>query len=372
MALTEKNQLLIAFKKLYGKSHTSAKFGIFNESIGSSVQLGSSTIFGNPIPSVPSSSIYSITEGTVEKIQFTLEPIALSTYANTLGSIASTTIDDEGNTAVNGVHAYKLVLPSDYVSNSSNNKKGTGSFLNSAILSDSNGALQLVPPSFGDLYNAQISSSSGIIGGLDDEDYYLDYYSGVLFIQDIGRIPTSVIAYVYVGNFVSDLLSGVASDYVSEVIAGTNLTGGGVGGTVTVSLADDIVLTSVTASLYGTASHAVTASYAENTSFNTTDIQNAYKRLRYSEVGFFESDGSKIIELPTSSFGGTSFTSNSFEYININVFIKEAGRWINDLLSVQMYTSSAKICIELSAPALDNTGQYKIIAVNEDPNYYII
>ncbi len=88
MALTEKNQLLIAFKKLYGKSHTNAKFGIFNESAASSVQLGISKIFGQNIPSSPSSSLYSITNGTVEKIKFNLASIALSSYSNTLGSLA--------------------------------------------------------------------------------------------------------------------------------------------------------------------------------------------------------------------------------------------------------------------------------------------
>jgi len=201
MALTEKNQLLIAFKKLYGKSHTSAKFGIFNESIASSVQLGTSTLFGSSIPSTPSTSSYSITSASVERVTFNLVGIALSTYTNTLGSLAGTTIDDEGDTAVNGVHAYKLVLPSNYTSLSSNTKKGTGAFLNSATASDSNGALQLIPPSFGDLYSAEVSSSSGIIGGLDAEDYYLDYYSGILFVQDISRTPTSVTAYLYVGDY---------------------------------------------------------------------------------------------------------------------------------------------------------------------------
>ena len=122
MALTEKNQLLIAFKKLYGKSHTSAKFGIFNESIGSSVQLGINTIFGNQIPTTPSSSVYDITSGVVEKVKFDLVPISLSTYASSLGGLSGTTIDDEGDTAVNGVHAYRLVLPSNYQTNSNNPK----------------------------------------------------------------------------------------------------------------------------------------------------------------------------------------------------------------------------------------------------------
>ena len=544
MALTEKNQLLIAFKKLYGKTHTSAKFGVFNESIGSSVQVGASTIFGNTIPSSPSGSLYSITNNTVEKVKFDLVPISLSTYASTLGGLAGTTIDDEGDTATNGVHAYRLVLPTDYQSNSSNTKKGTSFFVNSATASVSNGALQLVPPSFGDIYTAQISSSSGIIGGLDDEDYYLDYYSGILFIQDIGRTPTAVTAYAYIGDYVTDLLSNINSDAITEVVAGTNLNGGGTSGSVTVSLADSISLSSVTASLYGTASYATnagtasyalnagqlggiassgyanltasntftnnqtisgnldvtgvitanelritqttvtvayasgstkfgdtaddthqfsgsvyvsgnvtannfigtasyalsaatasyitssnvanftqdvraqfnagtnlsyatgtyalnnnisldsvtasfsgngsgitgvvsssyatTASYAENTYFNTTQIQNAYKRVRYQEVGNFDITGSATIQLPTSSLGGLSFTTASMDYISIDVRILYNGTWVNDIIATTVYTSSGNVYVDISAPDLTNTDKYRLLATNEDPDYFTI
>jgi len=331
MALTEKNQLLIAFKKLYGKSHTSAKFGIFNESIGSSVQIGLDKVFGDQIPTSPSGSLYSITNNVVEKVKFDLVPISLSTYASTLGSLAGTTIDDEGDTAVNGVHAYRLVLPSDYQSNSSNSKKGTGSYLNSATSSNSNGALQLVPPSFGDLYTAEISSSSGIIGGLDDEDYYLDYYSGVLFIQDIARAPTAVSAYLYIGNY-----GAVSSSYAT------------------------------------TASYAVTASYAQSTSFNTSAIQDAHNRLRYQEVGYFNSSGEALIQLPTSSYGNNSFIASSIDYINVDAKVKDGSLWVNDILAVSLFVSSSSVYISLYAPDLTNTDQYRILAINEDPSCYVV
>ena len=298
MALTEKNQLLIAFKKLYGKSHTSAKFGIFNESIATSVQLATSTLFGSTIPSIPSTGSYSITSGSVERVTFNLASISLSTYTNTLGSLAGTTIDDEGDTAVNGIHAYKLVLPNNYTSLSSNTKKGTGVFLNSATASDSNGGLQLIPPSLGDLYSAEVSSSSGIIGGLDAEDYYLDYYSGILFVQDIARTPTSVTAYLYVGDYgvVNSISSSFATNALTASYALTAAYAENAGGALTfvsssgnitgsgtaadnIRLKDDITITSVTASFKGnlagtasfatSASHALTASYAANANIDT-------------------------------------------------------------------------------------------------------
>ncbi len=185
MALTQKNQLLIAYKKLLGKTHTNAKFGTSNESISSNVQVGFSTVFSDTIPTSPSSSIYSITNGIVEKVTFSLVSISLSEYASTVGNLSSnTSIDKEGETETSGLHAYKLVLPSNYQTNSSNPKKGTAPFTNSYTASDSNGTLQLVPPTYDSAYAAQVSSSSGIILESQDEDYVLDYYSGILFLQN--------------------------------------------------------------------------------------------------------------------------------------------------------------------------------------------
>jgi hypothetical protein len=309
MALTEKNQLLIAFKKLYGKSHTNPKFGIFNESIASSIQLGFDKIFGQAVPITPETSLYSVTSGSVEKIKFNLVSIALSAYTSSNGALAGTTIDDEGDTLVGGVHAFKLVLPSDYQTNTINTKVGTLPFLNSITASDTNGTLQLVPPSFGDLYLAEVSSSSGIISGLDVEDYFIDYYAGILFIQDINRTPTAVTAYAYVG------------DYADEAIS------------------------------------------------------KGYKRLRYQVTGLFDVNGHAEITLPTSSLGNASFPTASFDYVTVDVQVKEDDKWTNNILSVQTVVTGATnnvIAVVLDAPALNNTNYYRLVAVNEDPDYFVI
>lgn len=137
-------------------------------------------------------------------------------------------------------------------------------------------------------------------------------------------------------------------------------------------------LASVTASsgfdgrLYGTSSYALTSSYAQSSNISTSAIQNAYNRLRYQTIGNFDINGSAIITLPSSSLGGLSFPTSSFDFINATIFINENGRWINDLLSVQVYTSSTNVLIEISAPALTNTDQYKLLAVNENPSDYVI
>jgi hypothetical protein len=129
----------------------------------------------------------------------------------------------------------------------------------------------------------------------------------------------------------------------------------------------------------GTPLNATSASYATNaltashiTDGATTSIQNAYSRLRYQTVGNFDVTGSATIMLPSSSLGGYAFPTGSFNYIDVSVTVKQNGRWINDLLSVQMYTSSTNVYIELSAPALTSTDQYKVLAVNENPSDYVL
>jgi hypothetical protein len=222
MALTTKNQLLIAYKKLVGKAHTNAQFGDVNESIGSNVQLDTKTVFAESIPSVASNTLYDITNGTVEKVEFDLVSIPLSQYTAVGTSAGGITADGDGaplGTFTNGIHAFKLKLPADYVTNSSNSKKGAGFFLNSQVLSDTGGRLQIVPPRYGNSYKPQVSHSSGLISQLDEENYYLDTYAGVLFLQDINRVPTKVYAHLYVGNFLDQLTTELTKLNVTSSVS---------------------------------------------------------------------------------------------------------------------------------------------------------
>lgn len=120
------------------------------------------------------------------------------------------------------------------------------------------------------------------------------------------------------------------------------------------------------------ASYAVTAAYAETTTFDSTEVVNAYKRLRYQEVGYFDVTGSALIQLPTAAYGGAAFTTGSLDFININVFVKDNNMWVNDILSISTYVSSNFIYVSLDAPDLTDTDQYKLLAVNEDPASYTI
>jgi hypothetical protein len=200
---------------------------------------------------------------------------------------------------------------------------------------------------------------------VDNNDNILFDVSGTLANGHVSSsLPITSSYFVGDGSYLTNV----------PVVTSGNISGSGIQ-TNPIFLKDPLIIGTLTSSyiyspqitgnLYGT------ASYADNAgNIDTDSLKNVYKRLRYQEVGYFDIDGSAIIELPTSSYGGNSFSTSSFDFVNANVFIKEDERWINDLVSVQMYTSSTNIYVELSAPALDNTNQYKIIVVNENPDDY--
>jgi len=210
MAITQLNQLQIAFKKLAGKSHTSPKLGVSNENLPSFVQLGSSTLFADPIPSTGlPSNLYETSSGAiVEKVRFELVPFADGGYTPTNGTaLSNTSINAEGETTTNGNHTFVLKLSGSYNSRSQNPKKGTAPFTDGYYLTGSNGALQLVPPTFGSGYAVTLYTAAGAeIPPLSPIDWILDYSTGVLYAQDApgSTTPGLVDAYIYIGRYLSD------------------------------------------------------------------------------------------------------------------------------------------------------------------------
>jgi len=224
--LTQLNQLQISFKKLLGKAHTNPNFEWFNETLPSSIQLSSDYIFGQSIPSLTTTPAnYTITQNSsgqnvVETVTFTLEEIAASQYdASHTSVINGTTIDQQAEDSENTsqIHAYKLVLPSDYTTLSSNPNEGSDPFTNSKVVADTTGALQIIPESFGVGYRPIVNDSTGTsLSILGEENWVLDPYIGVLWVQDRGgslKTPASVTASIYIGDFVTDAL-GNAGDTV--------------------------------------------------------------------------------------------------------------------------------------------------------------
>lgn len=106
-----------------------------------------------------------------------------------------------------------------------------------------------------------------------------------------------------------------------------------------------------------------------------SETSAGYKRLRYKEVGFFDNDGTATIVLPKTQLGASSFPVSSMDFINISVMIKDGDAWTNDLLSVNIVSggiSNDEIHVLLDAPALTNTDQYRLLAINENPDDYLV
>ena len=226
---TTRNLSQIAEKKLVGKAHSSAKKTDNAEDIPSAVQLNTTTIFGQPVPSSPSTTItttlYGVTT-TVQKVQFDVDEIGLTRY----DADESTEAGGDDSPQSNGPHGWALKLTSDYETQSGTNhsKVGSAPFVNGTKVFETLGALQLVPtnmyidasdpadnPYVPKIYtwdgsnNASKSSTPLTIS--DHLDWFVDAYAGTVFFQEYdGRVPYKVEAYIYVGDM-ADVTGGAAA-----------------------------------------------------------------------------------------------------------------------------------------------------------------
>jgi len=257
MAYDAKTQRLISLKKLAGKAQTSNDKDLANEGLPSGITLASNTVFGEAITTSPSAaSLYTIS-GKVEYVRFQSIFIA-------------------GSDTTDGRHGFELKLPSDYVTNSANSKKGTYPFINNQTINITSGSLQLIPPSFATAYEAKpfyggssTKNSGTQIPVLDSRDWYLDYFNGVFFQQDPpgtgdhSNNPDYVEAYLYIGdmlNVIAGSGGGGASDKNAQFLVlsatgslnaervltvGTGLSSSdaGAGGNFTINVDNSVVAT---------------------------------------------------------------------------------------------------------------------------------
>ena len=103
------------------------------------------------------------------------------------------------------------------------------------------GKVQLVPPNFSNeaanpyflkLYKGDPTDATNEITSLDETDWQIDYYSGIIFLQDYkaDRVPTFARGFLYVGKMTVDMTGS----------------GGGLSGSLTITnTADNRILTSV-------------------------------------------------------------------------------------------------------------------------------
>ena len=203
MAFSDTSKINISLKKLQGKAHTSNDKSLANEGLSSGITQASSTIFGEAVPTSPTTTNLYDRSGSgtfqVELVRFECEFIS-------------------GTDTAAGRHAFRLKLPAGYEAGSSHGP--AGAYLNSAILNSSNGTLQLVPPSFANAYEAKpfyggsATKNSGTqIPLLDSRDWNIDYFNGVLFQQDPpgagdhANNPDFVEAFLYIGKYLSTVVA---------------------------------------------------------------------------------------------------------------------------------------------------------------------
>ena len=226
---TNQSMTISAFKKLAGKANTSALREFYEETIPSNVQLKTDIIFAEPIPqTVTTSTLYSRFSAsvsnpiTVEYVEFYAEAVSGTTYDADTGTFGDVGFGGGDESQSSGPHAYQLRLTASYQTLSSHSNKGSGFFVNDQIVHESNGGLQLVHPSFGpqsgnnyglELYTAHPDHGGSRIFPTDPIDWQVDYFNGIVFIQDFrdDKRPTYARGFIYIGKFANTLITEAAS-----------------------------------------------------------------------------------------------------------------------------------------------------------------
>lgn len=231
---TDTSATLFAQKKLLGRAHTSNLRIDGEEPIGSNIQTATSLIFGDTVPQNPSltlNKVQGIGYPSVEYVQFELHPIDGTSYdANNAGGGSGSDSGEISQTA--GPHAYAFRFPDYYQTATDNTKAGGGVFNSNKFIYETLGAAQIVPPFFSlsapNPYIIKVYKSDGAGGVgeeiplLDNIDWNVDCYSGILFVQDYNenKIPAFARAFVYVGRMSNEVIAEAAD--TGNTTYGTN------------------------------------------------------------------------------------------------------------------------------------------------------
>lgn len=314
MAFLETSLAKAAFKKSFGRAHTSNEKDLGNESIPSSLPINLQDVFGELISSSASSAV---TAG-----------VALNcTGANKL----SLTLDNTSNNK-----AYFVTVPSS----PSHPLKSIRNPITDAYYATGDRVTRIIPSSFGLDYRAIMRKGDGTeIPPFASEDWFLDSFAGIITSEDPLDLNTTgtLECFVYIGKMLSDIVvqigdninavslqdaftngQGVNLDgYNSFTVSGTNEAYGvnfDVGGNIdfqTLSTIDLQALKNLLMTVGENFQVAVDGNTSVNTGGNTSLISEGYTSLSAgTEISFTDGYVSDLLLTdPNEQFGTALLTT---------------------------------------------------------------
>jgi hypothetical protein len=224
--LVDKTLVKFAGKKLLGRAHTSNAATLVNETIPSNVQMTTALTFGEAVPNTATKTFFQVSNGSVEYVEFDIDPVSGTDYDED-----ATSGFGGPESSDNTEHGYVLKLPSNYSTNSGNTaNRGTGVFVNGKVLHESAGKLQLVPPYLSNAisnpyYLALYDQTGARINDGDFIDWTVDYYNGVIFVQDpqTSKVPTKARAFLYIGKYADEVITE-STTQITVKDEGSNIT----------------------------------------------------------------------------------------------------------------------------------------------------
>jgi len=101
-------------------------------------------------------------------------------------------------------------------------------------------------------------------------------------------------------------------------------------------------------------------------------VKKATNRLKYIVTGSFDAGGQAEVAIPLTQLGGNAFPVSSIDYIMYDLAVKDGNRWVKDIMHSCIAEISGVLYVNIDAPALNSTDRYKLVAVNTNPEDYII
>lgn len=195
-------QAKAAFKKVFGKAHTSNLKELANEAIPSDFTISHESIFGQSISSTPATTV---SEGIA----------ADCTGANAL----SLSLDGSSNGK-----AYFAEVPSGVPGHPLLTVVNPLTSVNFVV---GDRVTRTIPQKFGDDYRPVLKNSGTEVPPLSSEDWYFDEVAGIVTSEDNLSLGTGTLeCFVYIGSMLSDVIGVSTSDGYGNKISANDTTDG--------------------------------------------------------------------------------------------------------------------------------------------------